>query len=210
MTVKVFWKNPYQTELTSTVTLISDKEVELSHTIFYAESGGQESDAGTIDGIPVVGAIKSGSRIVYTQPTFRVGDQVITQIDWQRRYALMKLHFAAEVILELFTQKFANIQKVGAHISADKSRIDFEWPESITPLLAEFQQRAQAVIDSDAEIESAFSDEGQERRYWKVEGFAQVPCGGTHLKRTSEVGRIALKRKNVGKGKERIEITLVS
>ncbi len=109
-----------------------------------------------------------------------------------------------------FTQKFANIQKVGAHISADKSRIDFEWPESITPLLAEFQQRAQAVIDSDAEIESAFSDEGQERRYWKVEGFAQVPCGGTHLKRTSEVGRIALKRKNVGKGKERVEITLVS
>ncbi|HCG5227797.1 TPA: alanyl-tRNA editing protein, partial [Vibrio parahaemolyticus] len=177
------------------------------------ESGGQESDAGTIDGIPVVGAIKSGSRIVYTlerQPTFRVGDQVITQIDWQRRYALMKLHFAAEVILELFTQKFANIQKVGAHISADKSRIDFEWPESITPLLAEFQQRAQAVIDSDAEIESAFSDEGQERRYWKVEGFAQVPCGGTHLKRTSEVGRIALKRKNVGKGKERVEITLVN
>ncbi|HDF8530088.1 TPA: alanyl-tRNA editing protein [Vibrio parahaemolyticus] len=213
MTVKVFWKHPYQTELNSTVTRISDKEVELSHTIFYAESGGQESDAGTIDGIPVVGAIKSGSRIVYTlerQPTFRVGDQVITQIDWQRRYALMKLHFAAEVILELFTQKFANIQKVGAHISADKSRIDFEWPESITPLLAEFQQRVQAVIDSDAEIESAFSDEGQERRYWKVEGFAQVPCGGTHLKRTSEVGRIALKRKNVGKGKERVEITLVS
>ncbi|MCA2454162.1 alanyl-tRNA editing protein, partial [Vibrio alginolyticus] len=123
MTVKVFWKNPYQTELTSTVTRISDNEVELSHTIFYAESGGQESDAGTIDGIRVVGAIKSGSRIVYTlerQPTFRVGDQVITQIDWQRRYALMKLHFAAEVILELFTQKFANIQKVGAHISADK------------------------------------------------------------------------------------------
>ncbi len=66
MTVKVFWKNPYQTELTSTVTRISDKEVELSHTIFYAESGGQESDAGTIDGIPIVGAIKSGSRIVYT------------------------------------------------------------------------------------------------------------------------------------------------
>lgn len=34
MTVKVFWKNPYQTELTSTVTRISDNEVELSHTIF--------------------------------------------------------------------------------------------------------------------------------------------------------------------------------
>ncbi len=88
-------------------------------TLFYAESGGQESDAGTIDGIPVVGAIKSGSRIVYTlerQPTFRVGDQVITQIDWQRRYALMKLHFAVEVILELFTQNLQTFRRL-AHIS---------------------------------------------------------------------------------------------
>ncbi|MCV5990703.1 alanine--tRNA ligase-related protein, partial [Escherichia coli] len=82
----------------------SDKEVELSHTIFYAESGGQESDAGTIDGIPVVGAIKSGSRIVYTlerQPTFRVGDQVIKKIDGRRRYALITIHNAAAGILDL-------------------------------------------------------------------------------------------------------------
>ena len=46
-------------------------------------------------------------------------------------------------------------------------------------------------------------------RSWEVEGFARVPCGGTHLKRTGEVGTIALKRKNVGGGKERVEITLV-
>jgi Ser-tRNA(Ala) deacylase AlaX len=56
---------------------------------------------------------------------------------------------------------------------------------------------------------SAFSDEAAERRYWEIAGFAQVACGGTHLKSTGEVGKLALKRKNVGKGKERIEIYLL-
>lgn len=212
MTEKVFWNNPYQTEIISVVTQITGNNVELSHTIFYAESGGQESDEGTIAGIRVVKAEKSGSRIIYTletRPTFAVCDEVVTEIDWPRRYALMKLHFAAEVVLELFTQNFNSITKIGAHISEDKSRIDFEWSENIAPLLPALLSKAQDLIDSDSIITSEFSDQTKERRYWKVEGFAQVPCGGTHLKRTSEVGNIALKRKNVGKGKERVEITLV-
>ncbi|MEX3073073.1 alanine--tRNA ligase-related protein [Vibrio alginolyticus] len=212
MTEKVFWSNPYQTEIRSVVTQIIGCDIELSHTIFYAESGGQESDKGTIAGISVVKAIKVGSRIIYTletTPDFTVGDVVVTKIDWSRRYALMKLHFAAEVVLELFTQNFDTINKVGAHISQDKSRIDFEWLENITSLLPELERKAQALIDSDSVIISEFSDQTKERRYWKVVGFAQVPCGGTHLKRTSEVGNIALKRKNVGKGKERVEIRLV-
>jgi Ser-tRNA(Ala) deacylase AlaX len=45
--------------------------------------------------------------------------------------------------------------------------------------------------------------------FWKIEDFSKVPCGGTHLKRTSEVGALRLKRKNIGKGKERVEIYLV-
>lgn len=212
MTHKVFWDDPYQVELESTVSRVDGPCIELEETIFYAESGGQESDAGTIGGIQVIKAEKQGLSIVYTlehEPNFQAGAVVTTQIDWARRYALMKLHFAAEVILEVVTHCFPEMTKVGAHISADKSRIDFEWHESVKPLLPELQQQAQSVIDSHADIISDFSDTSEQRRYWKVEGFAQVPCGGTHLKNTSEVGRIQLKRKNIGKGKERIEISLV-
>ncbi|MEH0713042.1 alanyl-tRNA editing protein [Vibrio owensii] len=212
MTHKVFWDDPYQVELESTVSRVDGPCIELEETIFYAESGGQESDAGTIGGIQVIKAEKQGLSIVYTlehEPNFQAGAVVTTQIDWARRYALMKLHFAAEVILEVVTHRFPEMNKVGAHISADKSRIDFEWHESVKPLLPELQQQAQSVIDSHADIISDFSDTSEQRRYWKVEGFAQVPCGGTHLKNTSEVGRIQLKRKNIGKGKERIEISLV-
>ncbi|HHP0481607.1 alanyl-tRNA editing protein [Vibrio campbellii] len=212
MTHKVFWDDPYRVELESTVSLVNGPCIELEETIFYAESGGQESDAGTIGGIQVIKAEKQGQSIVYTlerEPNFEAGAIVTTQIDWARRYALMKLHFAAEVILEVVTHRFPEMTKVGAHISADKSRIDFEWHESVKPLLPELQQQAQSVIDSHADIISDFSDTSEQRRYWKVKGFAQVPCGGTHLKNTSEVGRIQLKRKNIGKGKERIEISLV-
>jgi Ser-tRNA(Ala) deacylase AlaX len=58
------------------------------------------------------------------------------------------------------------------------------------------------------DIVSAFSDEENEQRYWEIVGFARMPCGGTHLRRTGEVGELELKRKNIGKGKERIEIYL--
>jgi len=45
--------------------------------------------------------------------------------------------------------------------------------------------------------------------YWEIDGFSKVPCGGTHVKSTAEVGLVKLKRVNIGSGKERIEIKLV-
>ena len=66
----------------------------------------------------------------------------------------------------------------------------------------------QAIIDGNSKIISEFSDEKAERRYWEVKGIAKTGCGGTHLKRTGEVGEIVLKRKNIGRGKERVEVQL--
>jgi len=115
-------------------------------------------------------------------------------------------NFAAELVLELLCQQFSDIVKIGAHIASDKARIDFSWHDNLSLYLPSVQQAAQNIIDTDQEIISAFSDEINERRYWKINEFSQVPCGGTHLKRTSEIGIIHLKRINLGKGKERVEI----
>ncbi len=213
MTEKVFWKNPYQTHLETEVTSVLNNVTTLKETIFYAFSGGQESDKGSIGGFPVMEARKSDKEIFYSLPEhhdLKVGDSVAVEIDWNRRYRLMRLHFAAEVVLELMTQQLMGSTKIGAHISAEKARIDFEWPESIAGRLPNIQEQAQGVFDANVNIISEFSDEPNEKRYWKVEGFAQVPCGGTHLKQTGEVGQIQLKRKNIGKGKERAEILLVN
>lgn len=209
MTKKIFWKNPYLTELDTVVKKVNGNQITVNETIFYAFSGGQESDSGTIGGYTVLNAQKNGKELYYTlddQHQLKAGDKVRIIVDWSRRYQLMRLHFAAEIILELAYKKFPTILKTGAHIAEAKARIDFKWENSISSSLKELQAHAQSIIDSSQPIISAFSDEVTERRYWKIKEFSPVPCGGTHPQNTKEVGTITLKRINLGKGKERLEI----
>lgn len=209
MVSKLFWLDPYQTELETRVTKVAGPEVCVAETIFFAFSGGQESDHGTFNGGPVLNARNDGLQIYYELGPGHglvVGDPVQMVIDKDRRGKLMRLHFAAELVLELVCQKFPAVAKVGAHIAEDKARIDFEWNGSIAPELPDLQTTARAIVDDNKTIECDFSDVAAERRYWAIDGFSKVPCGGTHVKHTGEIGLISLKRKNPGKGKERIEI----
>ena len=209
MTRKVFWEDPYLTEIETTITGVKNNDITVDRTIFYALSGGQESDYGSINNHRVIRAFREGKEIIYTLEDghgLRFGDRVKMKIDWERRYQLMRLHFAAEVVLELVLQKLKGIEKIGAHIAQAKARIDFKWGKNISTIFPVLEKESLKVIEANQEIESAFSDEESEERYWKVEGFSRVPCGGTHIKRTGEIGKMALKRKNIGKGKERIEI----
>lgn len=211
MTTKHFWHDPYCTQLETTITHANGPHIRVAETILYAFAGGQESDTGTIGGYPVLEAVKDGTTITYTLPpdhSLHVGQAVTLLLDWPRRYQLMRLHFAVELVLELTYRAIPGIVKIGAHISEDKSRVDFEWAQNLNALLPTIRAQAQALVDADHPITSAFSDPATERRYWEIEGFARVACGGTHLRSTGEVGLISLKRKNVGKGKERIEVTL--
>lgn len=213
MTQKTFWSDPYQTQLSTTVAAVSGANISLSETIFFAFSGGQESDSGTIAGHTVMVAQKQGLDIVYTLAENHglvVGQPVLVEIDWLRRYRLMRLHFAAELVLELFYKNLTGVNKVGAHIAQDKARIDFAWPESLSPLFPMIEAAANAIIAANVGIVTGYDDELNERRYWEISGLSRVPCGGTHVKRTGEIGPIKLKRNNKGRGNERVEIYLVS
>ncbi len=212
MTKKIFWEDPYLTQLETRIASVKDNDITVEQTIFYAFSGGQESDYGTIGDHRVLQARKEDKEIVYTlenSHSLKPGDQIRMNIDWERRYQLMRLHFAAEIVLELVYQKLNSIKKIGAHIAQDKARIDFEWDKNISTVLPLIQKEALGIIEANQEIMSAFSDEEKEERYWEIRKFARVSCGGTHLRRTGEIGEIELKRKNPGKGKERIEIYLL-
>ncbi len=190
-THKVFWQDPYLSRLETRIARTDGNDVTLDATVFYALSGGQE----------IVYSLAAGHGL-------QAGDAVVVVIDWDRRYRLMRLHFAAEIVLEVVYRELPSVRKIGAHIAADKARIDVEWPVSVAPLLPALYEQAMAIVRSDQPIQSAFSDEANDRRFWKIREFAEVPCGGTHLRRTGEVGAIALRRRNIGKGKERIEIAL--
>ena len=209
---KVFWDNPYQTTLKTTIEAVDGNTIVCAETIAYSFAGGQESDTAWINGMPILESKRDGNLIYYTLADnhgLKIGDEVTMTIDWQRRLRLMRLHFAAELILEIVTQKY-HFEKVGAHIAEHKARIDFKSDTNISPLLPTILAEYNEIIISNRIIETGYSDSANQRRYWKIDGFAQVPCGGTHVQSTGEVGFVTLKREHPGKSIERIEIRLVS
>ena len=186
MVEKLFWTNPYLTQLDTRISTVNGNDITVEKTIFYAFSGGQESDEGFINEYPVLQANKNGHEIIYTIEeghSLCVGDMVTMTIDWNRRYRLMRLHFAAEIILELAYKHLKGIEKVGAHITSEKSRIDFIWNENISIFFPIVEREVSEIVKKNLVITGAFSNEEEERRYWEIDGFSKVPCGGTHLKK---------------------------
>jgi Ser-tRNA(Ala) deacylase AlaX len=208
---KVFWDNPYQQSLNTKVAEVIGNRVLLEETIAFSFSGGQESDKATLNGLPILASEIEGDFIYYTLEEghgFYPGDSIMMEIDWARRYRLMRLHFAAELILELVTTK-VGLKKIGAHIAETKARIDFIFDKNISFIFEDILTEYNKIIERDVLIQTGFSDSENQRRFWQIDGFAKVSCGGTHVKSTGEVGFVTLKRINIGADKERIEIKLM-
>ncbi len=211
MVKKIFWENPYLTEIDAKVTNVANDTITVDQTIAFAFSGGQQSDSGSIGGYEIIKAQKEGKEIFYTiqqNHCLKTADDVLIKIDWEKRYKIMKLHFAAELVLELVYQHYDRPEKIGANITADKARVDFFWKGNISAIFPVLESKIKNLIDLNLDIISNFSDPDNEIRYWEIDGFAKVSCGGTHLRKTGEIGAISLKRNNLGGGKERIEIYL--
>lgn len=229
MTNFLFWEDPYLTVLDTTVLSVEGNTVVLNDTIAYAEAGGQESDQTTINNIAVLESKLDPEKrfITYMLPEnhgLKPGAVAHMEIDWSRRYRLMRLHFACELILILMNRLFGKkkegeellpeeidhlgIEKVGAHMSEDKARIDFVLPENIEKYFPALLSEFKAIVDSDLPIEKGYINQEKRHRYWRIAEIATVPCGGTHVRSTSEVGYVNLRRKRANKGVERIYITL--
>src|SRR3989338_3575261 len=210
MSKKLFWEDPYQKECRAKAVSVNGQEVVLDQTVFYAFSGGQASDSGTISGIPVKEAIVSEKDVIYVleqAPNFKEGDEVEVKIDWEKRYKIMKLHSAAHIVYFIFLEKTGIKKLIGSNVDEAKSRLDYEYPQPISEMLPEAEKLANEAISKNIGIKTHFESGSIEKRLWECAGMI-CPCGGTHVKMTGEIGKIKLKRKNIGAGKERIEITL--
>jgi Ser-tRNA(Ala) deacylase AlaX len=224
---KIFWINPYQRTLKTVVSSIVGRELLFKETIAYSFSGGQESDRATVNGLPIVESRMEGNNIFYLLPEehgLSENQEVIMEIDWERRNRLMRLHFACELILVIVNRLFGNkkpeeelepeeidnigIVKTGAHMSEEKARVDFRLEENISTRFPAILSEYNRIITADLPIVTGFTDEETQRRFWRIPGFATVPCGGTHVRSTAEVGFVDLKRERGGKSVERIKITL--
>jgi len=212
-TLRLYWLDPYIYRFKARVESIFGRDVVLDGTYFYPQGGGQIYDTGTISDIKVVGVRREGDLILHTlesEPTFTVGSEVECLLDWDRRYRIMRLHSAAHLLYYAMQEEFGGECRPASPGLTDdkKSREDYLFKEKLDlQRLQRVEERVNELIKAGFEIRTW--TEG-EKRYWKIDPYPAMLCGGTHPKNTSEIGGVKVSRgKKPGAGKERIEITLL-
>ena len=196
--------------------------IELDRTVFYATSGGQPGDTGTLthkDGTetPIAGAIHPDgdkSRVLHLAaegaPLPQVDDTVGLSIDWDRRHTLMRMHTALHLATVLFPFPIT-----GAQVGTDKGRIDFDmseppsdvpaleahlnaWIAADHPVTAEWVEESE--LDANPDLIKSLNvapprGQGQVRLVrigTKDNTIDLQPCGGTHVRATGEIGPLRI------------------
>lgn len=203
-----YYEDPYLKELETEVTEVDGTTIVLRDTIFYPTGGGQPHDQGTISSIPVVD-VRGDDTIIHTleRAPFSPKDIVLCALDWEYRYKVMRMHSALHLLFDIAGELFKITASAGSNVGADKSRLDFVYNETFDDeKRGILQEKFAAVVDEDRPIAIWWEDS---KRLVQIEGYSVMPCGGLHTKSTKEIGYLSdLKRKNVGKGKERLEVFL--
>jgi misacylated tRNA(Ala) deacylase len=214
--------------------LTAEGQVILDRTAFYPTGGGQPHDLGTLSweggSARVVEVRKSGPSVLHhiegSPPA--VGTAVCGEIDWDRRYALMRHHTALHSMSGVIFQLFG-ATVTGGQMYPDRARMDFLLPDLSAERLATIEARTNELLAEGHPISirllpraEAFAipdlirtkvnliPEGiEEIRVVNIEGIDQQADGGTHVANTREVGRVRIARsENKGKGNKRLEIVL--
>lgn len=119
----------------------------------------------------------------------------------------MKLHSAAHIVYYFTAASLGKLKIIGSNITAEKARFDFVYDKSVSDILPAIEQQVNAFIESGHEIRIEPDKDNPNMKWWTCFEW-KMPCGGTHVRNSKEIGKIRLKRNNIGAGKERIEIYL--
>ena len=217
---KRFRDEPYLRSAEATVSRVEGEWVWLDDPLIFAFSGGQQADRGTIADLDVLDsdAMDHGT-IRYRLPRDHgliPGATVTQALDWELRHRIMRVHTATHVAYSALSEQMgAARETIGSNVHAGKGRLDWALDTSVSPLIGAAGERVAEIIGRDLAVERFAEPGGGDRWIWEVRAddldaaYWRIPCGGTHVARTGELGRIKLKRKNIGKGKERVEVTLL-
>lgn len=209
----------------------------LDRTIFYPGGGGQPPDSGQliVDNIsyPVKRARKAGADYLHIiegeEPLPPPGSSVQGKIDWQKRYKLMRTHTAMHILCGVIFRDYG-ASVTGGSMEPLSGRMDFEFETMHKELVQAIEIAINQEVDNERPVsvqilprEEAFQipdlirtkinllPEGiQEVRVVEIEGLDLQADGGTHVKNTSEVGKIeVVDYKSKGKINKRIYLRLV-
>ena len=238
MTEFLFRTDPYLREAEAVVVAhTAEGGLICDRSLFYATGGGQPGDSGWINWaggrLPVATAVKAeGGKIalVPAEPVAMppVGTVITQRLDWERRHRHMRVHTALHLLSVVIP-----LPVTGGQIGAERGRLDFDMPDPPEDVQL-LEERLNALIGldmavteswiTDAELQanpglvktmSVMPPMGQGRvRLVRIgSGDMQVdlqPCGGTHVARTAEIGRVEIgKIEKKGRQNRRVSITLI-
>ena len=236
MTDLLFRDDAYLRCCEARVVAVDAAGIHLDRTIFYPQGGGQPGDSGTLtlaDGrIVAVTDTRKGEtaeEVVHIAAAGAVlpspGDVVRAEIDWSRRHRLMRMHTCLHLLSAVVSGAVT-----GGQIADGKGRLDFDVPggalekDAITARLNELIAGDHPVNPgwiSDEELAarpelvrtmSVKPPIGQGRvRLLEIPGIDLQPCGGTHVRRTAEIGRVEVtKIESKGRQNRRVVIGFAS
>jgi misacylated tRNA(Ala) deacylase len=229
----LFRTDAYLPETEAKVLAVTDRRgIVLDRTVFYATGGGQPGDAGRLvrAGGPAV-AISTAvygddkSEIVHVPGENEVlpepGETVTAALDWRRRHRHMRIHTGLHLLSVVLP-----FPVTGGSIGADEGRLDFDIDGEV-PAKEEIEERLNALVAADHAVTSEWiTDEellanpnlvktmkvkppmGNGRvRLVRIGDIDLQPCGGTHVRSTAEIGRLAIgKMESKGKQNRRVRI----
>jgi len=234
-TLCLFWDDPYLTEAAATVLEVDDRGgIILDKTVFYVTGGGQPGDSGVLkhaEGAAVevsTAVYGDGGRIVHVPAQgargLQRGEPVVASIDWQRRYRHMRIHTGLHLLTVVLP-----FPVTGGRIGTEDAHLDFDI-EGPVPTKDDVQYRLNELLTQDRSVSSEWiTDEellanpgiiktravkpptGTGRvRLIRIGDIDLQPCGGTHVRSTSEIGQLAVaKIENKGRQNRRVRIRLI-
>lgn len=217
MTELLYQQDAYIKAFDAVVTNVSEDAVVLDSTAFFPSGGGQPSDHGTLSSgghtWPVVKVRKVGDEVWHHVevglPT--VGSQVKGEIDWERRYQLMRTHTAMHVLCGVIWRDYS-ASVTGGQMQPLRGRMDFEFETMRKELVQEIEEKINVEVQAARAVkihflprEEAFEIPDLIRtkinllppaiqvvRVVEIEGLDLQADGGTHVASTEEVGEIRI------------------
>ncbi|MDQ3823787.1 MAG: alanine--tRNA ligase, partial [Actinomycetota bacterium] len=207
-------------------------DAKLEQSPFYPEGGGQVSDVGyleheeTGERAELVRATRLGDDQVLTfrGEGFAHGDRVRAVVPWSHRYPTMANHTATHLLHKALREILGDhVRQAGSAVRPDKLRFDFTHPQALSPEeRAEVERRVNEKIFENLPVRAfvtpleearrlgataLFGEKyGDEVRVVEIPGYSRELCGGTHVRRTAEIGPfVLLGESSVGSGARRIE-----
>ncbi|MDI6902250.1 MAG: alanine--tRNA ligase [Methanocellales archaeon] len=208
----LFYEEPDSREFRAEVLQrITPTQIVLDQTLFYPTSGGQAHDMGMIDGVNVLDVIKENGVVIHVVEKPPKKDQVHGIIDWERRKILSEHHTATHIVNYAARQVLGDhIWQAGAEKTVEKARLDITHYKSLNfEQIQEIERIANNLVmqDMPVRIKEMPRDEAESKYGMRIYQGGAVPgkelrivaigedveaCGGTHVKRTSQVGLIKI------------------